>query len=225
MRTRSKALLLLMCVVALVVCSIIGTIAYLTDTDAVTNTFSIGQVHLSLDEAKVDKMGKPDGNERWQPTKEDLAQEYHLLPGHSYTKDPTATVKGGSEDAYVRLMATITYKAEADAVFASYKKGDLFEPWLNIDGENWKFHGEPKTVKGDGKISRTYEFRYKQIVTKSEDDTVLPALFNTVRVPDGVTNDEIALLDGMSIVVEAHAIQASGFGTADKAWTAFEGQK
>lgn len=120
MQKRSKALLLVMCAIVLVVGSVFGTIAYLTDAEAVTNTFSVGSVGLKLDEAKVDEMGKPDGTTRWQPTTEDPAQEYHLLPGHSYTKDPTVTVDAGSEESYIRMMATITYKAEADIVFAQY---------------------------------------------------------------------------------------------------------
>ena len=222
MKTRSKALLTLMCAVLLVAVSVLGTLAYLTDKDAVTNTFTVGSVGLKLDEAKVDEMGTPDGTNRWQPTTEDPAQEYHLLPGHTYTKDPTVTVDAGSEESYVRMMATITYDADADAVFAKYG----VDNWLNVDSANWLVHGAPVTVKDEttGITSRTYEFRYKTIVAKSETETALPPLFDTIRVPGAITTDEIAHLNGMNISVTAHAIQASGFENTDAAWAAFDNQ-
>ena len=240
MKIKSKALLLVLCAVLLVTASGLGTMAYLTDDDSVTNTFTVGSVGLTLDEADVNEKGQPLKDnavvddvadaDRWQPTQEDPEQEYHLLPGHTYTKDPTVTVDKNSENAYVRMMATITYKAEADKVFADHKTGDLFTPWLDIDGTNWKFNGAPVTTKDDSAdtISRTYEFRYvgndaenPGVVVKSETATVLPALFTTIRVPDLVTKEEIAYLDGMKITVVAHAIQADGFANADAAWTAF----
>ena len=243
MKTRSKALLLSLCAVLLVAASVLGTMAYLTDSETVTNTFTVGQVHLTLDEAKVNPMGQPlDKNgkapdeegyesgklDRWQPTTDDPEQEYHLLPGHSYTKDPTVTVDAGSEESYVRMMATITYKAEADAVFAEYKTDNLFAPWLNINND-WQVNGDPMTTKdeGAGTISRTYEFRYKTTVDASEaqNGVKLAPLFTTLTVPGGVTNEEIAYLADMNITVEAHAIQASGFESVDAAWNAFDTQK
>lgn len=242
MKTRSKALLLSLCAVLLVAASVLGTMAYLTDTETVTNTFTVGQVHLTLDEAKVNEMGQPldvtgkapseEGYDsahldRWQPTdgdNGDSEQEYHLLPGHSYTKDPTVTIVAGSEKSYVRMMATITYKEAADAVFAKYKNDSLFAPWLNINSD-WHVNGNPVTTKdeGAGTISRTYEFRYKNTVAKNTTAaTKLPALFTTLTVPGAVTNEEIACLEDMKITVEAHAIQADGFTNADEAWEAFK---
>ena len=53
MKTKRKALLLTFCAVLLVVASVLGTIAYLTANDKVTNTFTVGQVAINLDEAKV----------------------------------------------------------------------------------------------------------------------------------------------------------------------------
>lgn len=236
MRTRRKALLLTMCAALLVAGSIIGTVAYLTDSAEVKNTFTVGKVGLTLDEAKVNTAGQPltengsvaganDTVDRWMPTANDPAQEYHLLPGHSYTKDPTVTVTADSEDAYVRMLATITYQAAADKV--------LKPTWLDINEDAWKMVGTKpikteKTVDAEtGKvvtIARTYEFRYKAVVAHSDDATKLPALFTTLTIPGGLTNDEIATLENMEITVVAHAIQSSGFADADAAWAAFDTQ-
>ena len=87
MKTKSKALLLTLCAVLLVAASVLGTMAYLTSTDTVTNTFTVGKVEIKLDETDVTNPTGP----RVQ------ANSYKLMPGTTYTKDPTVTVKAGSQ--------------------------------------------------------------------------------------------------------------------------------
>ncbi|MBQ2887923.1 MAG: hypothetical protein IJE29_03250, partial [Firmicutes bacterium] len=118
MKKKRKILGVALSAAALMAASVFGTMAYLTDTGAVSNTFTVGKVYISLDEADVNEAGQPlkdgkivekvDEADRWTPTDDEPSQEYRLLPGHSYTKDPTVTVEAGSEEAYVRMMATIT---------------------------------------------------------------------------------------------------------------------
>ncbi len=57
MKARNKILLLALCMAALIAVSVIGTMAYLTSTKTVTNTFTVGKVEITLDETKVN----PDG--------------------------------------------------------------------------------------------------------------------------------------------------------------------
>ena len=54
---KSKAILMALCAVLLVAASVMGTLAYLTSTDTVTNTFTVGNVQIKLDEAKVNEEG------------------------------------------------------------------------------------------------------------------------------------------------------------------------
>jgi len=77
-----KRILLLVSMMALVVCISVGaTIAYLTDDEAVVNTFTVGQVGISLDEAKVNTDGSlVTGSDAGRVHE----NEYHLLPGHTY---------------------------------------------------------------------------------------------------------------------------------------------
>lgn len=224
MKTRNKALLLTLCAILLVVASVFGTLAYLTDSEAVTNTFTVGSVGLTLDEAKVDEMGKPDGNTRWQPTVEDLTQEYHLLPGHIYTKDPTVTVDAGSEEAYIRMIVKVSFeKALTDEQLAT-SLDSIFDGYL-ID----KWPRYKKEVSDDKKII-TYEYRYYATVDGKNDEgnevaEKLAPLFTEINVPEVYTNEQIAFLNGMEINVVAHAIQVDGFeGDADAAWKAFDQQ-
>ena len=84
MKTTKKALLLALCAVLLVVSTVFATLAYLTSTTkVVTNTFTVGDIVITLDETDVDVYGKKDGETRV------LKNDYKLIPGHNYTKDPT----------------------------------------------------------------------------------------------------------------------------------------
>lgn len=66
-----------------------GTLAYLTDTaDPVTNTFTVGNIAIDLDEPEYDE---PEGGTK-------------LYPGIEVAKDPTVTVKADSEDSYVFML-------------------------------------------------------------------------------------------------------------------------
>ena len=82
MKTARKALMLILCAALLVSATVMGTLAYLTSKDTVTNTFSVGKVAITLDELDVDNSTEGE-NDR------DKANAYHLLPGETYDKDPT----------------------------------------------------------------------------------------------------------------------------------------
>ena len=207
-----KALLVVACALLLVAASVFGTMAYLTSTDTVTNTFTVGKVKITLDEAKVNTDGTPVANaERVK------ANEYKLLPGHTYTKDPVLTVKDGSEDAYVRLLVTINKASALKEVF-----GTNFLPQNYVDN-TWNAQTWPcvkTTVNSDDTV--TYEFRYKEIVEANAADQKLDALFKSFTVPDTVNGEQLAKLGDLKIEVIGEAIQADGFETADKAWEAFK---
>ena len=57
MRTKTKALTLSLCAVLLVVTTVFATMAYLTSQDSVNNTFTVGKVEITLDEAQVNDYG------------------------------------------------------------------------------------------------------------------------------------------------------------------------
>lgn len=98
---KTKKILLSMAAVALVAAiSIAGTVAYLTSTTSeVTNTFTVGNVEITLDEAKVDEYGVKDTTTTARVTE----NEYKLIPGHKYVKDPTIHVAEGSEDCWLAV--------------------------------------------------------------------------------------------------------------------------
>ena len=243
MKTRSKALLLTLCAVLLVTASVLGTLAFLTSTDEVKNTFTVGSVNITLDEAKVKTDGTPvEGAARVK------ANEYHLLPGHTCTKDPTVTVKDGSESSYVRLKVTFNNAADIIAmctdpeyaddgptgvenafplirmvnfVEANAAKWDGVIPDNMVDTEEMLDNSKYFQKTGD---TLTYYFYYETPVAAPDGDVKLETLFDAVTVPDWVKGDQLAKLNDFKITVVAEAIQADGFTNADSAWTAFDAQ-
>lgn len=209
---KSKVLLTLACAVLLVAASVMGTLAYLTDKDAVTNTFSVGQVSIKLDEAKAN----PDGTLVEGATR---VQEnsYKLMPGHTYNKDPMVTVLKGSEKSYIKMTVTFSKAAELDAIFAP-NGADMTSIFLGYDAAKWIYKGNTEDTTAN---TRTYEFWYKETVAAPTEDVALDALFDQIKVPGEINNEQLKTIEGMTITVNAYAIQADGFDTAEAAWAAY----
>ncbi len=209
---KTKPILLLLCAVLLVSAAVLGTVAYLQDTDEVVNTFTVGKVHLKLDEAAVNERGEPIGG------RTEDGNAYHLVPGKTYTKDPTVTVLRGSEEAYVRMLVTVSCYDELSAIFG--------EPFLlryfvaGWDSSVWV--ATDAIVKDEVAGTAIYEFRYFDTVRAEKDaDLVLDALFDAITVPSAMNGAQLAAVSDLEITVEAHAVQAAGFADADEAWSAF----
>ena len=208
-----KALLVVACALLLVAASVFGTMAYLTSTDTVTNTFTVGSVAIKLDEADV----KLDGTYETDHDSRVDANNYKLMPGHEYIKDPTVTVLKDSESSYVRMLVTISNASTLKEVFgADFLPENYGKGW---DRTVWIASGITEDTTAN---TITYEFRYKETVAAPTADVVLDDLFESFTVPGAVNNDQLAKLKDMTITVVAHAIQADGFTDADAAWAAFE---
>ncbi len=212
MKKTSKALLLMLCAVLLVAASVLGTMAYLTSSDEVVNTFTVGNVQIKLDEAQAN----PDGS-LVQGADRVKANSYKLLPGHNYNKDPMVTVLKGSESAYIKMTVTFTKANELDAIFAP-NGADMTSIFVGYDSNNWTSKGNTKDA---AKNTRTYEFWYKEAVAAPNSDVALDALFDQIVVPGTITNAQLATIEGMTITVNAYAIQADGFDNAEAAWAAY----
>lgn len=233
MKLTKKSLLLALSLVMALSLTVMGTIAYLTDTQAVVNKFTSGKVDIIVDETIVDEDGNPvdeDGDGVTENDPDDRTEEgndYHLVPGKEYTKDPTMTIKAGSEPSYVRFHVVITdYEDLKDA----FEKHDEeypygFVPTEHVDGEDeskWELYGTP--IEDTENDTLILEYRYTETVDASEatEDVVLPALFTSFTTPKHFDNDDMATLDALEIHVIGEAIQAEGFDTVDAAWAAFK---
>ena len=213
MKTAKKAMLMTLCAIILVVATVFGTMAYLTSDDKVVNTFTVGKVEIKLDEAKANTDGSlVEGADRVK------ANSYKLLPGHTYNKDPMVTLLAGSETSYVKMTVTFSKANELDAIFATDGGADLISIFGGYDASTWIAKGNTKDAANN---TRTYEFWYKESVGASSDDVALAPLFTTITVPGSITKEQLDTIKGMTITVNAYAIQADGFANADAAWEAF----
>lgn len=213
-----KKVLIIVGFLAILATGICVTLAFLTDRETVVNTFTIGEVAISLRETAVDSNGVP--IEGAEPV---LENQYHLLPGKTYVKDPTITVEAGSDESYVRMLVKLNKYQELKEIF-----GEDFEPGNFVTGynpEKWIYIN--KTIGDNNDV--TYEFRYYQTVDgfneDKEENLVLEPLFEAISVPGTVTAEDLKKIADLEIKVVGHAIQASGFdGSVDLAWTAFTKQ-
>ena len=189
MKTKSKALLLSLCAVLLVVASVMGTMAYLTSRDTVTNTFTVGKVNLTLDEAPVDANGKATTGAR---VKEN---SYNLLPGQEYDKDPTVHVTANSEDSWIFVKVENGISALEDASNTITSQ---------ITANDWTALNETE-----------YPGVYYKTYTKSATPTNLVVFKNFKVARDANTKD--AWTNGGTITVTAYAVQKTGL-TVEEAW-------
>lgn len=189
-----KSIALVMMAVLLVAASVMGTLAYLTSTDTVTNTFTVGNVKITLDEAKVDEYGKAiEGADRVKENK------YKLIPGHAYTKDPTVHFAAGSEASwlFVKVENGIA-NIEADKKIAD-----------QIIDNGWK------ALTGVTGVDGVY---YKQVDANTSAAAKDYLVFETFKL-DGEA--DVSKYANAAVKVTAYAIQADGFTTPDAAWAKF----
>lgn len=244
-KTKTKALLMSLCAVLLVAASVLGTMAYLTDSKEVNNTFTVGNVSIKLDEAKVDENGTQVVDKDGNPVARVTRNAYKLLPGHTYVKDPTVTVLTPSVESYVRMKVTFNnadkiialctdpeFEGEVTGVEnafplirmvnfvkANAAKWDGIIPDNMVDTEDMLANSK-YFVKGTDN-TLTYYFYYNGTVAARDGNVVLPTLFDSIKVPTWVTGDQLAKLNDFQINVVAEAIQADGFTDAADAWKHF----
>lgn len=235
---KKKTIALLLVLVMIFGISVGGTIAYLTDKEAVTNTFTVGNVKIKLTETKIENGVATDDRIQGSATKT-VGNQYHLLPGLSYKKDPMVTILEGSEESYIRMIVTVTDCKDVDAAItevnelraaAALSPIQLTDMFGGYNASKWILKNETKTAIGDeGDYQRTYEFWYANPIAGHADnkndiedqDNNLEPLFTTLTVPGEIDNDSLAAIAEMTIVVEAHAMQAAGFANAEAAWGAW----
>ena len=191
MKKKTKALMLVLCAVLLVTASVLGTMAYLTSTDQVVNTFTVGKVAITLDEAKVD----PDGTAA-TPAARVKENAYHLLPGHGYTKDPTVHVQANSEDSFIFV--------KVENGIANYEDRPTIAEQIAARG--WT----PLTG-----VANVYYKAY----TKSAEITDLPVFGNfTIADHANATDGWNNFSAETKVTVTAYAVQQDGFASAAAAW-------
>lgn len=192
---KSKAILMALCAVLLVAASVMGTLAYLTSTDTVTNTFTIGKVAIRLDETQVDVNGTPvEGAARVK------SNDYKLMPGHEYVKDPIIHVDADSENCYLFVKVDneiAAIEAAGDTTVAAQMAAKGWAP-INEGSNVYVYIGTEAGAAAPVAVTANANVN----------------VFENFTISGDVTNTQLAAYAGKTITVTAYAIQADGF--ADK---------
>lgn len=213
-----KTIAIVALVVLVAVASVLGTLAYLTSTAKVENTFTMGDVKIKLDETDVKN---PKGDRVTE-------NDYEVYPGAVVTKDPIVH-NVGANGAYIR--ATVNVSNWMNLVAAYYPNfeatfpNDGYRAALNLLvgelGEGWSVVGvEAGDVFTIGQFDAKFILKYDGVLESGRDTT---AMFQTVTIPAGIDNANAASFN--SVKVEAQAMQANGFETWEAAFEAFDANK
>ena len=232
---KKKVAALALVVLLLVAAVVGGTLAYFTDTDSATNTFTVGNVDIELDEAAVSYEG---GN--WVAGTERVQSNTYekVYPGAVIPKDPTVH-NVGSNSAYVRVKVNIdpgfnlltlygvlggdttpdAYPTWFKAFFGNSIGSDwvITDPFDSSDLGDWFFGGRPSDI--------TFELTYTKILEAGESTS--PVFTEITLLPQWEHEDfETFGIDrsGFKVDVVAEAIQADSFDDYEEAFAAFDAQ-
>ena len=225
MKKAKKILTLVACAVLLVCISVGATLAYLqAQTEIVTNTFTVGDIAISLDEATVEKEEGTDnyvqkydeeGNAlRTDATDSEVEQTYKLHPGIEVLKDPTIHLDPTSENCYIVAEIVVSVKDNADTdpntiddlrTQLKYEHGTI-TGLLNINGiVNGGALGIPGALGTENVASNTIYFENAEsIMTQTVDVDNGKNIFYIYYKTESVLGDanrrvEYELFEGITI--------------------------
>lgn len=123
-----KALVMLLSLVLVIGSAIGGTLAWLqASTNSVTNTFTVGDIALTLKESPYNITTNTYGNPA-----ENVNNSYPLIPGNQYKKDPVVTVTANSEACYLFVRVS---QINNPATYLNYTLNlDNWTPLADEDG-------------------------------------------------------------------------------------------
>lgn len=201
-----KTISLLLAVVLLVGGAVGGTLAWIIDSKSVTNTFTYGDINITLDETELDSSGQPTSNRT-----ETGNDNYIMIPGQDVLKDPKVTVAAESEACWLFVKLEEFGGATIDGVsygFDKYLTYEVDSAWTALDATNY-----PGVY-------------YKEVSGSNSDQEFNVIKDNKLSVPGDVTKTMLNALDATAgsetyptLKITAYAIQKTGFNTAAAAWT------
>lgn len=197
-------------IVALAVCLLstlaLGTLAWFTDEDQVTNDFYVGDSNTDPDEVfGIDLWETANGVEYSKDTKEDNGIKYErILPGAVYDKNPYFT-NTGIHGQYLRAIVTVT---DADILKeAMTPKGADHSEWYNVEmflpGTSDKWTLEYKYYTNNDTF--VFVYYYNEVLAAG---ATTEQLFDAVAIPTELTKEQAAEIDNFSITILGQVIQS-----------------
>lgn len=195
MKKKITAIALVVCLVAVAVVG--GSLAYFTDEEKATNTFTVGNVDITLTEPEWDAALKED------------ATAATLIPGRVIAKDPTITVEETSQRAYTFMKVELSNDfAKLIADYATAQKIDLTNEteMKALIGKWFSSTVQPKIME----YSLTENYVILGVLSPKDPGESV-TYFDAITVPAEVVGSMIKADGTYKIYITAYAIQAEGF--------------
>lgn len=191
-----------------------GTLAWLIDTEEVTNTFTYGDINIDLWETD-------DGQELGDDNEKVTSNDYTILPGVDIAKNPTLTVEADSQPCWLFV--------EVDDGLADVLDDVTYTLWYEETGSEWTAGTKTDEVDGNGVPVGVYYLQITDTMLSDANGTDLSyslIVDNTIYVSSDLTKDELeeAEVDGGDVTAlitfTAYAVQydATSINTASDAW-------
>ena len=189
MKKKITAIALVVCLVAVAIVG--GSLAYFTDEEKATNTFTVGNVDITLTEPK------------W------VEEKATLIPGREIAKDPTITVEETSQRAYTFMKVQLSDDfAKLIADYATAQEISLTNEteMKALIGEWFSSTVQPKIMK----YSLTENYVILGVLSPKDPGQSV-TYFDAITVPAEVVGSMIKADGTYEIYITAYAIQAEGF--------------
>ena len=181
----SRMFIAMLALVLVIGCAVGGTVAWLVaKTDPVVNTFTYGDINITLTETKPEN------------------KQAKIIPGVDIEKNPTVTVKAGSEACWL---------------------------FVKVDEENWPDFKDGDTRKVSYAIADSWTaltdvpgVYYREVPAATADTDFAILKDNVVTVSNTLTKTEVNTVISIQpkLTFTAYAIQQAGIDTAAEAWAA-----
>ena len=182
MTTNKKLVIAIVALSIALVCVIGGTLAFLVaETKPVINTFTYGEISISLWENVLDENGNVTDEKNY-----DGIEYGKIVPGDVVNKNPTVTVSKGSEPCYVYALID---NQLGDA--ASY----------DIDESKWEEIG-----RSENKL--LYRYRVEGGIVNAADAEKNLEVFGVLEFSRDLDKNAIGALAGKGVVISAYAHQS-----------------
>lgn len=203
MKKHKKILIAAVCAVLLIALVVAGTMAYLLDAKSTKNTFTVGDIQITLTNAIAEEDAIP------------------LVPGSTHAINPTVTVVKGSEECYVRVLV----KVSAVTALKDALGDDYFEDITSDIDSAWTKQSALYAEDTEADTA-TYEIRLNNTVAKNKSDNTSLIPFTNIDIPESLTSDQVTAIKNAGLMVEifAHAIQRANLENENVAWAAFDAQ-
>ena len=205
-------------VVLLMVFVVGGAIAYFTDSETKTNTFTIGSVDITLTEDGWDALADTNNNDI-----PDAAED--MMPGDSVTKDPLINNVSTKNPAYVFIKVEVPCTT---IVAPATTSEELFTYTVNA---GWtELSSAAVACTSGGNATHVYYYGSNGTLTQlnkaADSSTPTPTtnpLFSSITLRSTLKGNE-GLTDQKQVVITGYGIQTTGLSSTTPAdvWANFE---